>query len=119
MIEASCHCGNVKLEITESIEAVTSCNCSVCSRYGALWGYFASKNVNVNSVSDTGKYCWGDKSIEFHHCQNCGCVTHYTPVEVSDNSKMAVNFNMVNSSILNGLKVRHFDGADTWKYIGE
>jgi hypothetical protein len=29
----------------------------------------------------TDRYLWGDRSIEFHRCQNCGCVTHWAAVD--------------------------------------
>jgi hypothetical protein len=40
MIESSCHCGVVKLEIQSAREEVNDCNCSICRRYGALWAYY-------------------------------------------------------------------------------
>jgi hypothetical protein len=38
MIESSCHCAAVQLEIDSAPETVTDCNCSICRRYGVLWG---------------------------------------------------------------------------------
>lgn len=120
MIEASCHCGNVKISIPNSTETVNSCNCSACSRYGALWAYFDPNVISINCNTDEiGSYSWGDKTIEFHHCKNCGCITHYTPTERGNSDRMAVNFRLVPSDIVNSVKVRYFDGADTWKFIGE
>jgi hypothetical protein len=120
MIEASCHCGNVKISIPNFPDTVTNCNCSVCRRYSALWAYFNPKSVSVNShADDIGSYSWGDKTIEFHNCKNCGCLTHYTPTEQGNVNKMAVNFRLFPSDRVNCVKVRYFDGADRWEYIGE
>jgi hypothetical protein len=33
MIEASCHCGAVRLEIDSPPAEVTDCHCSICRRY--------------------------------------------------------------------------------------
>ena len=118
MIEASCHCGNIKITVPATTETVTSCNCSVCSRYATLWAYFSPNDVKVTAVQDSiGSYCWGDKTIEFHHCKNCGCITHYTSTELGNENKMAVNFRLVESKIVSRLKTRYFDGADTWEEI--
>lgn len=120
MIEANCHCGNVKITIPNSTETVTSCNCSVCHRFGALWAYFEPIEVSISCSEDTlGAYSWGDKTIEFYHCKNCGCVTHYMPTEIGNKDRMAVNFRLVPSNTLNTIKLRHFDGAQTWKFIDE
>lgn len=120
MIEASCHCGKVKIRIPNSTETVTSCNCSICTRYGALWAYFEPKSVTVSCNKDAlGTYSWADKTIEFKHCKNCGCVTHYTPTKCGNKDKMAVNFRLVPAKILNSAKIRYFDAADTWTFIGE
>lgn len=120
MIQASCHCGNVKIDAPNITAPVISCNCSVCGRYGALWAHLNPRYVNINCSQDQlGSYCWGDKTIDFHHCKNCGCLTHYTPTDKGNAEKMAVNFRLVPAKIREFLKVRHFDGADSWEFIDE
>jgi len=118
MIEASCHCGNVKITIPDSTDVVTQCNCSACSRFGALWAYFNPQDVSVLChVEHLGAYCWGDKTITFHHCKTCACVTHYMPTDRGNKQKMAVNFRLVSPAIVDSTSVRYFDDADTWKFI--
>lgn len=66
----------------------------------------------------TETYMWGEKSIAFHHCAECGCITHYTEVDPADpHDRMAVNAKLMPSEVLVTVRVRHFDGAVTWKYI--
>ena len=75
MIEASCHCGNIKIDVPETTKAVTSCNCSACSKYASLWAYFSPKDVKVTTVTHSiSSYSWGDKTIEFHHCNNLSLI---------------------------------------------
>lgn len=38
-------------------------------------------------------------------------------MEKSDDSRIAVNARMMSPEDIEGVKVRTFDGADTWKYI--
>lgn len=120
MIKGSCHCGNIQLSIPELTETATSCNCSICSRYGAIWGYFDESEVEV-TVGSFGihSYCHGDRSINFNRCSQCGCMTHYTMVEKEPDSKLAVNYRMFPSDLTAQLHIRLFDGADTWSFIGE
>lgn len=119
MIEASCHCGAVKLEILSAPQVVTDCNCSICRRYGALWAYYAPAQVRMIATGRaTERYLWGEKSIEFHRCQSCGCVTHWTAAgQPAD--RMGVNARLMPPDVLAAARVRHLDGADTWKYLDE
>ncbi len=110
----TCHCGDVRLELAGLPASLTECNCSVCRRYAALWGYLAPDQVQLQLPTQTKAYVWGDQSIEFHHCPNCGCVTHYVSLTTP---RIAVNFRLAEPGLTAQLPVRHFDGADSWKYI--
>ncbi len=113
MINASCHCGNVEVEINDLPESLTSCNCSICNRYGALWGYYKAAEVVVKTnMSELKTYTWGDEYIDFHHCGNCGCVTHYTSRPKSDMDRVGVNFRMFDRELVTNISKRHFDGAN-------
>ncbi len=115
MIEASCHCGAVKLEIATAPDAVTDCNCSICRRYGVLWAYYSPRQVRV-AGGTTDIYMWDDKSIEFHRCRDCGCVTHWAAVDRS-RDRMGVNARLMAPDVLSKARVRRLDGADTGKYL--
>jgi hypothetical protein len=117
MVESSCHCGEVKLEILTSPTEVTDCNCSICRRYGVLWAYYTPAQVRIVSTENAMKaYAWGEKSIGFYRCQQCGCVTHWAAVHrVSD--RMGVNARLMAPEILAAAHVRHLDGADTWRFL--
>jgi hypothetical protein len=62
-------------------------------------------------------YLWNDRVIEFYHCNECGCVTHYESVEKSPRSRVAVNARMLSPAEIAGARIRTFDGAKTWKYL--
>ena len=103
MIEASCHCGTVNLEILSAPEEVTDCNCSICRRYGVLWAYYSPAHVHIIATEGaTQGYRWGDKSIGFHRCQNCGCVTHWAAVD-KNRDRMGVNAQLMTPEILAAL----------------
>jgi hypothetical protein len=118
MYEASCHCGQVRIEIAELPPTVTDCNCSICRRYGALWGYYRRDQVRLDAApAALSAYVWGDRTIEFWHCRNCGCLTHWESVEKYPDSRCAINARMLPLETLQSLKVRKLDGADTWEYL--
>jgi hypothetical protein len=114
-IEASCHCGAVHLELKMAPSSLTDCNCSICRRYGALWAYYAPQDVRVTAAA-TQVYSWGDRSIELHRCQRCGCVTHWCAV-AADALRMAVNARLLDPEILRSLRIRKLDGANSGKYV--
>lgn len=116
-IEASCHCGAVRLEITTAPEALTECNCSICRRYGALWAYYSPKQVRlVVPAGATDSYSWGDRTIDFHRCKTCGCVTHWAAKD-PQLDRMGVNARLMDPEVLRPLRIRKLDGAVTGKYF--
>lgn len=117
MFETSCHCGNVKLEVSVQPEKIISCNCSICGRYGAMWSYFVPDQVTITEKIPTEIYQWGDKYMNFHHCPTCGCVTHNSSTEKMEEPIVGVNTRMASRADLDGIKVTMFDGADAWKTV--
>jgi hypothetical protein len=117
MIRASCHCGSVHLEIDAAPSEVTEYNCSICRRCGFLWAYYPLDRVRVlPSDPPTNVYMWNGRTIEFHRCRNCGCVSHWSPVNRQRN-RMGVNARLMEPEVPAGARVRHLDGANTDEYI--
>lgn len=120
MMHASCHCGDVRIEIASKPESLTECTCSICRRYGARWAYYTRSTANVRcDAARVSAYVWGDKSLEFYHCTNCGCLTHSESVDKFDDSRVAVNARMMRPEDTADIPTRTFDGADSWKYLDE
>ena len=118
MIEASCHCGAVRMEIAEKPQRVTSCNCSICHRLGTLWAYYHPDQVTFTAgAGTTVPYAHGERSLAFHHCPTCGCVTHWASLREEYADRMAVNARLMKPEDIADVPVRHFDGADTWTYL--
>lgn len=111
MIQSSCHCGTVRLEIARVPAEVKDCNCSICRRYGTLWAYYSPKDVRITPASGaTDIYMWDDRSIEFHRCKICGCVTHWSPVDKT-RDRMGVNARLMTPEVLAAARIIPFDGA--------
>ena len=120
MFKAACHCGAVQLDLPFKPKSLTSCNCSICRRYGVLWAYYCQGEVEVLAeVDGLVGYRWGDEKLEFFHCRQCGCVTHYEAVEKGDECRLAVNARMMEPGEIEDIPVRHFDGAVSWRYLDE
>jgi hypothetical protein len=114
---ATCHCGAVRIEVPRLPRTVTSCNCSICRRYGALWAYFAPKSVRVAAPpGGLSRYSWRRKVRLYFRCKRCGCVTHYKYRKAGRSNPVAVNAANFEPSALQGVRVRRLDGAKTWSW---
>ena len=117
MLTGSCHCGAVQVQVPHKPRRLTNCNCSICRRYGGLWGYYDRSKVRVIARKGAlAHYSWGDKYLRTFRCANCGCVTHWQPISRT-RSRMGVNFRNFDLRIIESTRVRRLDGAKTWKFL--
>ena len=116
----ACHCGAIQFALFVEPQWLVSCNCSICSRLGALWAHIEDHEVVLQyAANSTIIYSWGEETLEFHTCRVCGCTTHWENTHAHSSSRMAVNFRMCPKESLENFDVRILDGADSWKFIAE
>ncbi|OWU86833.1 aldehyde-activating protein [Oceanicola sp. 22II-s10i] len=115
MIEGACHCGAVRWTYAGRPDDATSCNCTICRRYGALWIYgWADSVVTVSGATRT--YTFGGPS-DFCFCPTCGCLTHYIEREPGPlgRRKLAANLRMATDpDAVADLPLARFDGLHTF-----
>lgn len=118
MIEATCHCGAVRIELAARPDVLKACNCSLCRRIGGPWVYYHPKQVSfTRGAGTTVAYIQGDRTLAMHHCPTCGCVTHWESTDNENADRMGINAGLIDPEEIKDLPVRHFDGADTWTYL--
>ena len=118
MPTTTCHCGAVRIGIQRKPRHLTSCNCSICRRYGALWAYFKSSEVKITAAGDkTCAYVWGNMTLQFVRCKDCGCVIAWERLQPKKTSKMGVNMRNFDPGLVASARIRRFDGAATWEYL--
>ena len=96
-------------------EFIHECNCSLCSKSGAIWGYFQPAAVVVEGA--TAGYCRTDKpqpGVSIRFCPNCGATTHFELTDVAiakfGNTVLGVNMRLADEADLHGVEVRYPDG---------
>ncbi len=116
-LSASCHCGAVTWSLAERPGKLVRCNCSLCRRVGALWAHAEQAGATFSyDPAKVVKYAYGDKTLTVVSCAVCGNTTHYEGLgEYAD--RCAVNASMANPAELDGIPVKHFDGAESWEYL--
>ena len=118
MITGTCHCGAVKVEIPRRPRMLTSCNCSICRRYGVLWAYYNAADVRlICKRGATESYSWGRKALNFVRCRTCGCIINWKRIRPRKVNYVGVNARNFEPKVLERVRVRRLDGADTWKYL--
>jgi hypothetical protein len=118
MLTGACHCGAVQIEVPRRPRTLTSCNCSICRRYGALWAYYKATEVRVRSKSGaTESYSWGGKALQFIRCSNCGCIICWKSKRPRKVNRMGINTRNLDPSALGPVRIRLLDGANTWKFL--
>ena len=118
MLTGSCHCGAVQIEVPRRPRRLTSCNCSICRRYGVLWAYYQAADVQVRCKRGaTESYSWGRRNLNFVRCATCGCIMNWERRKPRKVNYMGVNARNLEPAALGTVRVRLLDGADTWKYL--
>lgn len=116
MLEGSCHCGSVRWRFDGMPESATACNCTICRRYGVLWAY-GYEGEDVSLTGETRAYAWGEKTIGFHFCPQCGCVASWRSIEpdAEGRRRIAVNLRLAEPAVVEHLPIDHFEGLDKWE----
>ncbi len=115
MLTGSCHCGAVHWQFDGMPESATACNCTVCRRYGVLWIYdYEDEGIRV--TGPTNVYIRGHKSLGFHFCSECGCVTHWRGLQLNKEGRrrIAVNLRLSEPGAIDNILIDHFDGLSTF-----
>ena len=117
MIEGSCHCGNVHWRYEGRPDHATACNCTVCRRYGVLWGY-GHEGDGLEVSGRTQPYIRGD-DLEFHFCPSCGCVAFWRgrrPDEAG-RRRMGINLRLAEPEAVADIPIHRLDGLRSWEYL--
>ena len=69
----SCHCGKVTFKIETDLNKITECNCSICTKKGALHHRVEEECFRLLSGSDIlTLYQFNRKAAKHYFCKNCG-----------------------------------------------
>lgn len=107
----SCHCGDVRFEVDGDLKGVTSCNCSICSRKGALL-WFVPRDALVVSTPDEclSTYTFNQHVIRHRFCRRCGIGVFGEGSDPAGNRMAAINARCLDDVDVEALPVSHFDG---------
>jgi hypothetical protein len=116
----------VQLQVSRPPKAINVCQCSICRRYGAAWGYYDIHEVTILSppvdqdkqgtiqagrdLEGVREYSWGPKTSTFNHCATCGCMLYHWPTDHEPTQEPALNM----SCVENPEDLKHVDKHITY-----
>jgi hypothetical protein len=69
----SCHCGAIRFEVEGELTGAVACNCSICSRKGALlWAVPRDQLRLLGPDRGIGTYVFDKAMIAHRFCRTCG-----------------------------------------------
>lgn len=79
-----CHCGRVQFSVYMNLDHVRVCDCSVCSKRGALNHRVPKDNLALETPwEELTCYQWGSKTAKDYFCSNCGILPFRRPSDPS------------------------------------
>jgi len=108
---ASCHCGNVVLDVQGTIDGALACNCSICARRASLlWFVSRAKAQLKTPESAAATYTFNKHVIKHRFCATCGIHVFGEGMDPKGNAVAAVNLRCVEGLDLDAIPVQHYDG---------
>ena len=129
---ATCHCGDTRIELPRLPERRLECNCTFCTKTGAVWGYFAPGEMTI--IQDKHGAVYSKSGMNQHHfCAVCGMQTwgdspdwseiynaDGTPKaghgagEMPTRRSYAVNLKLLDDFDVSTLTAEKIDGRHSW-----
>jgi hypothetical protein len=109
-LHGSCDCGNVHFEVEGEVGAALACNCSVCSRKGALLWAAPWQNFQLREKQEMRRCSFGRPAIAHRFCPVCGIHTHSEDADLTGEPAVYVNLRCLEDFDLARAPVHHFDG---------
>ena len=107
----SCHCGRVTFQLRAELGTVIECNCSLCSKKGALWhGSDDAHFAILSGKDDLMAYQFGTMTAKHYFCRHCG-VSPFSHPRIAPTA-WVVNVRCLDGVDVSSLKIAPFDGQN-------
>ncbi len=110
-LKGSCHCGAVAYEVEADTASAITCNCSICSRLGAVWAFTSKEKFKLTrGEGKQGNYQFHKHVLHHHFCPQCG-IESYAEGKGKDGSAMVgINLRCCEGIDVNKLSPKQVDG---------
>lgn len=109
--EGGCHCGAVRFRVRATLDDVSECNCSMCTKKGILHLIVPPEQFELVQGADAlTTYRFNTGVAQHTFCRHCGIHPFYVPR--SDPDKIDVNARCLDGVDPATLVLRRFDGRN-------
>jgi len=110
-VEGSCHCGNVKFKVNLDLSNLIRCNCSICSKLGALWAFAPKSAMELLTDENAyGDYQFGQKTLHHHFCKKCGVEAFAEGIAPDGSPTIGINVRSLDNFDIDGIPIQDYDG---------
>jgi hypothetical protein len=107
----SCHCQTVKFTADLDLAQALQCNCSICSKLGAVWAFAPKAKMQLQSGADAlGDYQFGKKRLHHRRCTRCGIEAFAEGVAPDGTATVGINLRCLEGVEVDKLTPRRYDG---------
>ena len=107
----SCHCGTVAFSVDVDPEQAIKCNCSICTKLGAVWAFAPKTKFSLKSAeSQPGDYQFGRKHLHHRFCPRCGIESYAEGTAPDGSPSVGINLRCLEGVDVDKLSPRPYDG---------
>jgi hypothetical protein len=107
----SCHCGKIAFEVDGDLAGAMGCNCSICSRKGALMWFVPRDRLRLlTPEAEMATYTFNKHVIRHRFCPTCGIHPFGEAVDPKGNRMAAVNIRCLEGIDLDAVPITRYDG---------
>lgn len=107
----SCHCGAVAFTVEIDPTTALKCNCTICSKLGAVWAFAPKARFHLTSgEAKQGDYQFGKKALHHRFCTACGIESYAEGTAPDGTATVGINLRCIEGIDVDKLSPRPWDG---------
>ena len=106
-----CHCGAVSFDVELDPATALKCNCSICTKLGAVWAFAPrTRFVLKSGAAGQGDYQFHKKALHHRFCTACGIESYAEGAMPDGTPTVGINLRCVEGIDVDKLSPRPWDG---------
>ena len=107
----SCHCGAIAYTVEVDPAQALKCNCSICTKLGAVWAFAPKTKFNLTKGADKqGDYLFNKKKLHHRFCTSCGVESYAEGTAPDGSATVGINLRCVEGIDVDRLTPKPWDG---------